>query len=95
MLNSPPLFSSRLLIRLLQHGAILFRGFPIISPDKFNTFVESFGFDEFPYVGGAAVRRQLAPRVFTTNESPATEKIPFHHEMAQGKLGYDLSIVID
>lgn len=55
------------------------------TPEAFNSFVESFGFDNFPYVGGAAVRRQLAPRVFTTNESPPSEKIPFHHEMAQGQ----------
>ena len=33
------------------------------------------------YVGGAAVRTQLTPRIFTANESPPTEKIPFHHEM--------------
>ena len=33
------------------------------------------------YVGGAAVRTQLTPRVFTANESPPSEKIPFHHEM--------------
>lgn len=45
--------------------------------------VTSFGFDSLPYVGGAAVRYQLAERVFTTNESPPSEKIPFHHEMAQ------------
>ena len=35
------------------------------------------------YLGGAAVRTQLTDRVFTANESPASEKIPFHHEMAQ------------
>jgi alpha-ketoglutarate-dependent taurine dioxygenase len=68
---------------LLKHGAILFKGFHIDSPHHFNDIVETFGFENFPYVGGAAVRRQLAPRVFTTNESPPTEKIPFHHEMAQ------------
>ena len=68
---------------LLKHGAILFKGFQVDTPDKFNAMVETFGFDNFPYVGGAAVRRQLAPRVFTTNESPPSEKIPFHHEMAQ------------
>lgn len=35
------------------------------------------------YIGGAAVRTQITSRVFTANESPASEKIPFHHEMAQ------------
>lgn len=68
---------------LLKHGAILFKDFYIDTPERFNAMVEEFGFENFPYVGGAAVRRQLAPRVFTTNESPPSEKIPFHHEMAQ------------
>eukprot|EP01035_Chromulina_nebulosa_P021995 gene21995-28472_t len=35
------------------------------------------------YVGGAAVRTQITDRVFTANESPPSEIIPFHHEMAQ------------
>jgi alpha-ketoglutarate-dependent taurine dioxygenase len=35
------------------------------------------------YIGGAAVRTQLTDRVFTANESPPSEKIPFHHEMSQ------------
>jgi hypothetical protein len=68
----------------VQHGAILFRGFPVDTPELLDKFVDAFGFDYFPYVGGAAPRRQLAPKVFTTNEAPPTEKIPFHHEMAQG-----------
>jgi hypothetical protein len=29
------------------------------------------------YIGGAAVRTQLTTRVFTANESPSSEKIPF------------------
>jgi hypothetical protein len=43
------------------------------------------------YVGGAAVRNLIVgsddrmpdPQVLTTNESPASEPIPFHHELAQ------------
>ena len=42
------------------------------------------------YVGGAAVRNLIVgsdsrmpdPQVLTTNESPASEPIPFHHELA-------------
>ena len=33
--------------------------------------------------GGAAVRTQITENVFTANESPSSEKIPFHHEMSQ------------
>lgn len=29
------------------------------------------------------MRTKLTNRVFTSNESPPTEKIPFHHELAQ------------
>lgn len=68
---------------LHRTGAILFRGFPVISASDFNDVVEAFGFDELPYVGGAAPRTNVVGRVFTANESPPDQKIPFHHEMAQ------------
>ena len=46
------------------------------------------------YVGGAAVRKLVVGRetgdaelndmqILTTNESPPSEPIPFHHELAQ------------
>lgn len=68
---------------LHQSGAILFRGFPINSASDFNDVVEAFGYEELPYVGGAAPRTNVVGRVFTANESPPDQKIPFHHEMAQ------------
>ncbi|CAN1778955.1 Clavaminate synthase-like protein At3g21360 [Linum perenne] len=72
---------------LLKSGVILFRGFPLTAASHFNDFVESFGFQELPYVGGAAPRTNVVGRVFTANESPPDQKIPFHHEMAQN-LGF-------
>ncbi|XP_020227772.1 clavaminate synthase-like protein At3g21360 [Cajanus cajan] len=68
---------------LLQSGAVLFRGFPLSTPSHFNDVVEAFGYEELPYVGGAAPRTNVVGRVFTANESPPDQKIPFHHEMAQ------------
>lgn len=68
---------------LMRHGAILFRGFPLPSALEFNDFVHAFNFVELPYVGGAAPRSTVTGAVFTTNESPPDQKIPFHHEMAQ------------
>ena len=32
-----------------------------------------------PYVGGAAVRHVVVGDVFTSNESPPDQSIPFHH----------------
>lgn len=68
---------------LKQFGAVLFRDFPITNPEDFDCFVKSFGFESFPYVGGAAPRRVITGNVFTSNEAPPSELIPFHHEMAQ------------
>ncbi|KAJ3693851.1 hypothetical protein LUZ60_009331 [Juncus effusus] len=64
-------------------GAVLFRGFPVNSAADFDRTVEAFGYEELPYVGGAAPRTNVVGRVFTANESPPDQKIPFHHEMAQ------------
>lgn len=69
--------------QLRKSGAVLFRGFPVNSASDFNDVVEASGFEEFPYVGGAAPRTNVVGRVFTANESPPDQKIPFHHEMAQ------------
>ncbi|GAB2269364.1 hypothetical protein Dimus_004284 [Dionaea muscipula] len=69
--------------RLHEAGAILFRGFPVDSASDFNDVVEAFDFEELPYIGGAAPRNKVVGRVFTANESPPDQKIPFHHEMAQ------------
>ncbi|GAV61255.1 TauD domain-containing protein [Cephalotus follicularis] len=68
---------------LHKAGAILFRGFPINTANDFNDVVEAFGYEELPYVGGAAPRTNVVGRVYTANESPPDQKIPFHHEMAQ------------
>ncbi|XP_058074151.1 clavaminate synthase-like protein At3g21360 [Magnolia sinica] len=68
---------------LLSSGAILLRDFPVQTASDFNAVVEAFGYEELPYVGGAAPRTNVVGRVFTANESPPEQKIPFHHEMAQ------------
>ena len=48
------------------------------------------GLKEMNYVGGAAVRKLIVGtegkimdmQILTTNESPPSEPIPFHHELA-------------
>ena len=67
---------------LNERGVILFRGFPVTSPLEFNDVVEAFGFPEAPYVGGRAPRTKVVGRIYTANEAPPENAIPFHHEMA-------------
>ena len=70
--------------QLLRYGAMLVRGLPVHSPDDFEQLIDRSGFPRMPYIGGAAVRSAVtAGRVLTSNESPSSEPIPFHHEMAQ------------
>lgn len=69
----------------LRHGTVLLRGFPVETAEDFNTVIQAFGLEEFPYVGGAAPRTVVTGSVFTANESPADQLIPWHHELAQSK----------
>jgi len=69
--------------KLLQHGAVLFRGFNLSSASNFDDFATAFGYENFPYIGGAAPRNPVVGNVYTTNESPPEVYIAFHHEMAQ------------
>ncbi|GMH75792.1 hypothetical protein TrLO_g2665 [Triparma laevis f. longispina] len=74
----------RLVSELLpKHGAIVLRGFEVKDEEAFSRIIKSLDLEEQPYIGGNAVRTVVADRVFTSNESPPTERIPFHHEMAQ------------
>lgn len=66
-----------------KHGAILFRGFPVVDANDFDHFVTSFHFPDYEYIGGAAPRTVITDKVFTTNDSPPDQIIPFHHEVAQ------------
>ena len=68
-----------------QHGAVLFRGFPLNSPEDCDAFVAAFGLTNFPYVESLsnAVRVNYTERIFSANEAPPDVTIYFHHEMAQ------------
>ena len=68
-----------------EHGAVLFRGFPLATAEDFDAFVAAFGLPNFPYYESLsnAVRVNKTPRVFTANEAPPGVTIFLHHEMAQ------------
>jgi alpha-ketoglutarate-dependent taurine dioxygenase len=68
-----------------DHGAILFRGFPLSTAEDFDRFVSAFDVANFAYDDSLsnAVRVNKTPRVFTANEAPPSVTIFLHHEMAQ------------
>jgi alpha-ketoglutarate-dependent taurine dioxygenase len=66
---------------LRQHGAILFRHFAV-GPEDLSATVSVLGGELLPYSVQWTPRTQLADRVFTSTEYPASESIPLHNEMS-------------
>lgn len=67
---------------LLEHGALLFRGFGIDSVERFQQVARAVSPDLLDYQERAAPRVEVAPNVFTSTEYPADQPIPLHHEMS-------------
>lgn len=73
-----------------EYGAVLFSGFKVTTGEEWASCLYKTSLKEMNYVGGAAVRRLIVGndqrmkelQVLTTNESPPSEPIPFHHELA-------------
>jgi hypothetical protein len=70
----------------------MFKGFEVLSGEEFASILYKSGLKEVQYIGGAAVRKLIVGhekrklenlQIVTTNESPPSEPIPFHHELAQ------------
>jgi hypothetical protein len=73
-----------------HHGAVLFRGFPLVGPPEFDQFVHSFdGWDDLPYEESLSYSVRLkvdgTSRVCTSNEGK-NGGLTFHHEQAQAPL---------
>jgi alpha-ketoglutarate-dependent taurine dioxygenase len=69
----------------MDHGAVLFRGFPLSTDQDLDRFIRAFDYPNFPYADSLsnAVRVNRTERVFTANEAPPDVTICLHHEMAQ------------
>ncbi|MET0370374.1 MAG: TauD/TfdA family dioxygenase [Sphingobium sp.] len=67
---------------LVDHGALVLRGFSIPDTDAFGALVDCFAATDFGYLAGASPRAQLAPRVFEATSAPAQAVLGMHQEMA-------------
>eukprot|EP01121_Diplochlamys_sp_Union-15-3_P015779 TRINITY_DN5270_c0_g1_i1.p1 TRINITY_DN5270_c0_g1~~TRINITY_DN5270_c0_g1_i1.p1 ORF type:complete len:329 (-),score=63.89 TRINITY_DN5270_c0_g1_i1:86-1072(-) len=68
--------------KLVKHGGLLFRGFPLVNAVDFNDVVEALGCEFEPYYGGGGPRKPIVGNIMTSTESPPHFVIPFHHELA-------------
>jgi alpha-ketoglutarate-dependent taurine dioxygenase len=68
--------------RLLERGAILFRGFNMEGHSQFEQLVRTISGELLDYRERAAPRREVGSRIYTSTEFPADQAIPLHHEMS-------------
>jgi alpha-ketoglutarate-dependent taurine dioxygenase len=72
----------RLAADLLEHGAILFRGFRVEAVQHFDAFVWALGMHRLDYMYRSTPRTAVGDRIFTATEYPASQEIPLHNENA-------------
>lgn len=68
--------------KLLNYGAILFRGFAVNTPRAFARFVREVSGDLLDYVDGNAPRTKLTDGIYTSTEYPAEYFISLHNELS-------------
>lgn len=69
--------------RLLQHGAILFRGFSVRTEDQLARFAAAQApAGLLSYTDGTSPRTKLSAGVYTSTEYPADQFISLHNELS-------------
>jgi alpha-ketoglutarate-dependent taurine dioxygenase len=69
--------------KLLEHGALLFRGFSVESAEALERFARSAsGGDLLNYIDGTSPRTKVNTSVYTSTEYPAAYFISLHNELS-------------
>ncbi len=68
--------------RLLEHGALLFRGFDVACVAKFEAFANAISTHQSDYVYRSTPRTSIGNGIFTATEYPPNETISLHCENA-------------
>lgn len=68
---------------LLQHGALLLRGFNLSKAEDFSHAIQELDLGTFvDYIGGDSPRTKICPGVYTSTEAPPYVKIALHNELS-------------
>src|SRR5205085_698576 len=67
---------------LVEHGALLFRGFGLSTAEQFQQFASAVSLELLDYQERAAPRLKVSDKVYTSTEFPPDHVIPLHHEMS-------------
>ncbi len=67
---------------LLEHAALLFRGFAVSDIADFDRFVAALTKERIDYIYSSTPRTMIGEKIFTATEYPAALEIPLHNECA-------------
>lgn len=62
------------------HGAILFRGFGLSTPEEFEGFIRASAGEPIKYHERSSPRSEVSPRIYTSTDYPAAQSIFPHNE---------------
>src|SRR5258706_1528650 len=68
--------------KLLQSGAILFRGFNLGTVEAFEELMKVLTWELLEYSYRSTPRTQVSGRIYTSTEYPAHQTIPLHNELS-------------
>ena len=71
--------------RLVENGAILFRGFQLSGAEGFEEFIRVIGGPLLDYKYGSTPRSHVSGGIYTSTEYPAHQEIPLHNEMSYSR----------
>lgn len=68
--------------KLLEHGAILFRGFNVHNATAMHAFCDAIDAQLMDYPRGTSPRTEVGQQIYTSTEVPANLPLPIHTEMS-------------
>lgn len=71
--------------QLHKHGALLFRGFPVVEPAEFRQIAEVVG-EVMTYKERTSPRTEIAPQVYTSTDYPKDQVIFPHNEHSYARI---------
>jgi alpha-ketoglutarate-dependent taurine dioxygenase len=75
-------YSQQIQSALLQHGAVLLRGFEVHNAEDFARCIDATGLERIDYVYRSTPRTAVGDKIFTATEYPPQQDIVLHNENA-------------
>lgn len=65
-----------------RHGAVLFRGFDVVTPEAMDRAIQALADAALPYEERSSPRSQVQGHIYTSTDHPPAERIYLHNEQS-------------